>query len=86
MWGDGMFHPEALLFAQMYEEETKPVVIWNPVDKKMQIIDKDQIQSRITKTKANLMKFMMAKNCRDFGLSKIRSILPKFSKNAKRKN
>jgi 2-(3-amino-3-carboxypropyl)histidine synthase len=60
--GDGMFHPEALLFAQMYSKEIKPVICWDPVNKKMIVIDSKNIEKRKNAIKANLMKYMMAKS------------------------
>lgn len=58
--GDGMFHPKALLLAQMRSKEIKPVLIWNPVTEKKQIIDYDDIKAQIKKLRANIMRFMTA--------------------------
>ncbi len=43
--GDGMFHPEALLFSQMYGE-TKNILCWNPASKQMKIIGKELIRKK----------------------------------------
>lgn len=59
--GDGMFHPEALLFAQMYQKDVKEVLCWNPVDQKVVIIGKQHIQARMLKTKGNLLQYLNAR-------------------------
>ncbi len=58
--GDGMFHPKALLLAQMRSQTIKPVLIWNPVTEKKQIIDKKDIIKQIKKLRTNVMKFLSA--------------------------
>ncbi len=58
--GDGMFHPKALLLAQMRSKTIKPVLIWNPVTEKKQIIDKKDIIDQIKKLRTNIMKFLHA--------------------------
>ena len=59
--GDGYFHPKALMISQIYEGKAiKPVIIWNPVLDKMEIISVDDIKQQINKTKANLKKFVAA--------------------------
>ncbi|MFT4313100.1 MAG: diphthamide synthesis protein [Candidatus Woesearchaeota archaeon] len=58
--GDGMFHPKALLLAQMRSKTIKPVLIWNPVTEKIQIIDKNDIMHQIKKLRVNIMKFLSA--------------------------
>lgn len=59
--GDGMFHPKALLLAQMYGKEIKPVLIWNPVSEIMQIISVEDIKAQVQKTRANIMRYIAAK-------------------------
>jgi len=59
--GDGMFHPKALLLAQMRNKTIKPVLIWNPVSEKKQIIDRQDILPQIRKLKANIVKFLSTK-------------------------
>lgn len=59
--GDGMFHPEALLFAQMYNKTIKPVICWDPVNIKMTLIGAENISKRKKAIRANLMKYMLAK-------------------------
>lgn len=60
--GDGMFHPEALLFSQMYTKKIKPVLCWDPVAQKMKIIGAEQIEKRRKRLRANIMKYMLAKS------------------------
>ena len=59
--GDGYFHPNALLLAQEYEKEIKPVVILNVVSQNVEVLDKEHIKKYINKRRANLMKFHMSK-------------------------
>jgi 2-(3-amino-3-carboxypropyl)histidine synthase len=59
--GDGMFHPKALLLSQMRSQSIKPVLIWNPVTEKMQIIDEQDILDQIKRLRVNVMKFLHAK-------------------------
>lgn len=59
--GDGMFHPKALLLSQLYQKEIRQVVIWDPVNEEMKIIDKGTIQAQIDRLKANLKKFISAR-------------------------
>jgi len=60
--GDGYFHPKALLLSQIYENKAfKPVVIWNPVLQKTEIIGVEDIQKQVSTTKANLLKYVHAK-------------------------
>lgn len=58
--GDGYFHPNALLLAQEYEEEIKPVMIVNVPQKLIEIIDKKDIEKYLKKKKANIAKFHMS--------------------------
>lgn len=60
--GDGMFHPEALLFSQMYTGKIKPVLCWDPVAQKMTFIGAENIEKRKKQLKGALMKYMMAKS------------------------
>lgn len=58
--GDGYFHPNALLLAQEYEKEIKPVLLLNIVQQIIEIIDKKHIEKYLKKRKAVLSKFYLA--------------------------
>jgi 2-(3-amino-3-carboxypropyl)histidine synthase len=58
--GDGMFHPKALLLAQMRSSRIKPVVIFNPVVDSVEEIDKDNIEKQVLRIKRNLRLFVSA--------------------------
>lgn len=60
--GDGYFHPNALLLAQEYEEEIKPVILVNIVQQIIEIIDKKHIEKYLKKKKGNLLRFHSSKN------------------------
>ena len=55
--GDGYFHPNALLLAQEYEKEIKPVILMNVVQEIVEVIDKKHIEKYLKKKKGNLLKF-----------------------------
>jgi len=55
--GDGDFHPLALLFAQENEETTKPVLIYNPIQKEIKVYTRDLIKKNLQKRRGNLLKF-----------------------------
>lgn len=59
--GDGLFHPQALLFSQIYKKQFKKIISYNPVTKQIKILNKKDIQKQINRIKANLKKFLMAK-------------------------
>src|SRR3989344_1403577 len=59
--GDGMFHPKALLLAQIHEKAIKDVMIWDPIAEKMKSITKNDIHVQLRKMKANLKRYIMAK-------------------------
>jgi 2-(3-amino-3-carboxypropyl)histidine synthase len=58
--GDGLFHPKALLLAQIQNKKIREVLIWDPVSEKMKIISKTHIISQIKKLKANLKKYLLS--------------------------
>jgi 2-(3-amino-3-carboxypropyl)histidine synthase len=60
--GDGLFHPKALLLAQMYAKNIKPVYIFNPVLEETTIITHEQILQQVRRMRANLMMYMRATN------------------------
>src|SRR3989344_3248817 len=52
--GDGLFHPKALLLAQKDSQEKKPVLLFDPISDRVELIDYTLIQSQIKKAKRNL--------------------------------
>ena len=58
--GDGYFHPKALLLAQIKNKKIKPVIMWNPISKVIQILDEKIIQEQIKRYKRNLKMFISA--------------------------
>jgi 2-(3-amino-3-carboxypropyl)histidine synthase len=56
--GDGTFHPNALLFAQLENQIIKPVVVYNPVSNKMSVVELSDIEAKSTKMKVNIKKFI----------------------------
>lgn len=59
--GDGYFHPNALLLAQEFEDDIKPVVLMNVVQEITEVIDKNHISKYLMRKKGNMMKFHMSK-------------------------
>lgn len=60
--GDGYFHPNALLLAQEYEKEIKPVILMNVVQQITEVIDKKHIEKYIKKKKGCLSKFHISED------------------------
>jgi len=60
--GDGYFHPNALLLAQEYEEEIKPVILANVVQQITEVIGKKHIEKYLKKRKGTLAKFHTSDN------------------------
>jgi len=60
--GDGKFHPNALLFQEADADKNKVVVMFDPTNNKTQILDRKDIQRVLGKAKANIKRFLMAKN------------------------
>lgn len=58
--GDGYFHPNALLLAQEFEDEIKPVILVNVVQQIIEVIGEDHIKEYLKKRKSTLAKFYMA--------------------------
>lgn len=58
--GDGSFHPDALLFAQIYNEKKVPVFRWNPKEQQLEGWKFERISKKAKKIKANLLKFTMS--------------------------
>ena len=59
--GDGYFHPKALLLAQIKSQKIKPVIMWNPISKTIQVLDEKIIQEQIKRYKRNLRMFINSK-------------------------
>jgi diphthamide biosynthesis enzyme Dph1/Dph2-like protein len=59
--GDGYFHPNALLLAQEYEKEVKPVMIINIVQQIIEVKSAKDIDRYLKKRKANLAKFQFSR-------------------------
>ena len=59
--GDGYFHPKALLLAQIKSQKIKPVIMWNPISKTLQVLDEKIIQEQIKRYKRNLRMFINAR-------------------------
>jgi len=59
--GDGLFHPKALLLAQIKNKKIKPVLIWDPTIKKFSILEKEIIKEQIKRKIRNLKLFINAK-------------------------
>lgn len=55
--GDGNFHPLALLFAQESFDKKVPVIVFNPVQKQVEVLGVDVIERNLKRRKGNLLKF-----------------------------
>ena len=60
--GDGYFHPNALLLAQEYEEQIKPVILINCVQELTEVIGYDHIKAYLQKRKFCFAKFYSSTN------------------------
>lgn len=60
--GDGLFHPKALLYSQIYSDSIKPIIIYNTASKQIHILTKENISAEIRRLEANIRKFIMAQN------------------------
>ena len=58
--GDGLFHPKALLLAQI-GNKIKPIIIFDPASNSMRVISEKEIQALIRKFKANIKIYMNAR-------------------------
>lgn len=59
--GDGLFHPKALLLSQIKQKQIKQVMIFDPIQKKMNFISEKDIEKQILRIKRNLKMFVSAK-------------------------
>tara|TARA_Y100000310_G_scaffold219247_1_gene220651 strand:+ start:18403 stop:19131 length:729 start_codon:yes stop_codon:yes gene_type:complete len=58
--GDGLFHPNALLLAQISNTKKKPILLFDPLSNQIKTIDQNTISKNLTKYKSYLMKFLNA--------------------------
>lgn len=58
--GDGLFHPKALLLAQIGYKDIKPVLLYNPISQSMCILDKKELIKEMNRMKRNLKMFVNA--------------------------
>ena len=58
--GDGLFHPKALLLAQIKKKNKKAVVLFDPISDSVREITEEEIEKQLLKTKANLRKYIAA--------------------------
>lgn len=56
--GDGYFHPKALLLAQIKQQKIKPVIMFNPISKTLEILEEKNILEQVKKYKRNLRFFI----------------------------
>ena len=57
--GDGKFHPLALVYSQ---KEAKEVICDDPIEKKMIVLTKEDVEKNLKKQKGSLVKFHSSKN------------------------
>ncbi|MFH1072993.1 MAG: diphthamide synthesis protein [Nanoarchaeota archaeon] len=58
--GDGLFHPKTLLLAQMNKKSIKEVIVFDPVQQRMRVLNHEIIQDQIRKARANLKSYLAA--------------------------
>ena len=58
--GDGLFHPQALLYSQI--SAIKDILVWNPINRRMSFVTKREIFDKLRKLKANIKRYMFAKS------------------------
>lgn len=59
--GDGRFHPNALLFGEADGNSNKKVVMFDPPNKKVHVLDNKDVEKVLGRRKANIKRFLMAK-------------------------
>ncbi len=59
--GDGLFHPKALLLSQVGHENFKRVLCFNPVNGKIKILGREDIEPQVKRMKRNLRMFVSAR-------------------------
>ncbi len=60
--GDGLFHPQALLYAQVYSGRIRDVLIFDPVGNNTRFIGRNEILPNIKKLKANIIRYLSSQN------------------------
>lgn len=60
--GDGLFHPKALLLAQIKSDKIKPIILFDPTSNQVKEINNKTIEKQIQKYKRNLKLFINSKN------------------------
>jgi len=58
--GDGRFHPNALLFQEADSGKNKPVIMFDPPNRKVHVLGRKDIQKVLNKKKGNIKRFLMA--------------------------
>ena len=56
--GDGLFHPKALLLAQKNNKKIKPVLMFDPIGDKLELIGNEIVEAQLKKAKRNLRMFI----------------------------
>ena len=59
--GDGLFHPKALLLAQIKQKEIKDILIWDPMIRKFSILTEEDIRPQIKRKIRNLKLYINAR-------------------------
>lgn len=60
--GDGRFHPNALLFQEEDSGKLREVIIFNPINNKMIVLNVKDVKKIIDKRKTNMKRFLLAKD------------------------
>jgi len=60
--GDGLFHPKALLLAQIKKPKIKDILLYDPMAKQFEILNEDNIKEQVQRTKRNLRMYINAKS------------------------
>lgn len=58
--GDGMFHPKALLLAQKNKKKPKPILIFDPIQNRVEEVTKKSIDDQLKKALRNLKLYINA--------------------------
>ena len=56
--GDGLFHPQALVYAQMHEKQFIPVIRYDPKQHTYFVMSIDEVKKNLQRYKGNLLKFL----------------------------
>ncbi|MAG02238.1 hypothetical protein CMI42_02780 [Candidatus Pacearchaeota archaeon] len=58
--GDGLFHPKAILLSQKNNKNPKPVLLFDPIGDKVELIDQKLIEKEKQRAKRNLKRYLAA--------------------------